>query len=372
MTVRTLVGDIFESSAQTLINTVNTVGVMGKGIALEFKRRFPEMHRDYLLRSATGQIRLGEPYLFKSLIPPWILNFPTKEHWRSVSRVSDIVRGLEYLEKHYRGWGITSLAVPPLGCGLGQLEWKVVGPTLYRHLSRLDISVELFAPHGTPADQLDPQFLRTVPASSQSTDTKRIEAGWVALAEILARIEREPYHWPVGRTIFQKIAFFATEEGIPTGLRFTAESYGPFSSQVKSMLTKLVNNGLLVEGKLGRMFQLKPGPTLEDAAEAFRSEISSWEPLIERIADLFLRMTTEQAEIAATVLYAARHLAPRALPEVTEKDILESVKQWKRRRRPNLSDEDVAGAIRTLNFLGWLHAKPSRDLPVFETSAADA
>src|SRR5947209_10500808 len=161
--IRTLTGDIFESTAQTLVNTVNCVGVMGKGLALEFKKRFPEMYEDYAARCAAGQVRLGKPYLFKSVLPPWILNFPTKDHWRSVPRLSDIIAGLEYLEQHYKDWEITSLAVPALGCSNGQLEWRVVGPTLYRHLSRLDIPVELYAPLGTPAEQLDTAFLSQVP-----------------------------------------------------------------------------------------------------------------------------------------------------------------------------------------------------------------
>lgn len=144
ITVR--VGSLFESNAQTLVNTVNCVGVMGKGIALEFKQRFPKMYRDYEERCRAKQVRLGQPYLFKDLVGPWVLNFPTKDHWRSVSRLQDIIAGLEYLKRHYRAWGITSLAVPPLGCGHGGLEWRVVGQTLYRHLSELGIPVELYAP----------------------------------------------------------------------------------------------------------------------------------------------------------------------------------------------------------------------------------
>ncbi len=95
--VKVLVGDLFQSKAQTLVNTVNCVGVMGKGVALEFKKRFPDMYQDYLARCARKEVKLGRPYLYKSLFPPWILNFPTKDHWRSVSRLDDIVRGLEYL-----------------------------------------------------------------------------------------------------------------------------------------------------------------------------------------------------------------------------------------------------------------------------------
>lgn len=141
-------GDLFQSEAQTLVNAVNTVRVMGKGkgIALEFKRLFPEMYVDYVRRCQANQVRAGEPYLYRRLTPPWIINFPTKELWRSVARLSDIVLGLEYLEAHCEEWEVTSLAVPALGCGLGQLEWRVVSPTLYKHLSTLEIPVELFAP----------------------------------------------------------------------------------------------------------------------------------------------------------------------------------------------------------------------------------
>ena len=127
-------GDLFKSKAQTLVNTVNCVGVMGKGIAIGFRKRFPEMFDDYVRRCEAGEVKLGQPYLYKSLLPPWVLNFPTKEHWRSVARLADITAGLEYLAAHYKDWGIESLAVPPLGCGEGQLDWRVVGPTLYRRL----------------------------------------------------------------------------------------------------------------------------------------------------------------------------------------------------------------------------------------------
>ena len=154
-----LAGNIFELKAQTLVNTVNCVGIMGKGLALEFKKLFPDMYEDYVVRCKAKEVHLGEPYLYRRLLPPWILNFPTKDHWRSVSRLSDIVAGLEYLEKHYHEWEITSLAVPALGCSNGQLEWRVVGPTLYRYLSRFDIPVELYAPYGTPKEEIETSFL---------------------------------------------------------------------------------------------------------------------------------------------------------------------------------------------------------------------
>ena len=154
--IRTLIGDIFQSKAQTLINTVNTVGVMGKGIALGFRSRFPEMFDDYVRRCEQREVRLGKPYFYLRATPPHIINFPTKDHWRSVSKLEDIINGLRFLAAHISEWGVTSLAVPPLGCGEGRLEWRVVGPTLYRHLDALGIPVELYAPFGTPHEELAP------------------------------------------------------------------------------------------------------------------------------------------------------------------------------------------------------------------------
>lgn len=156
--VTVLIGDLFESRAQTLVNPVNCVGIMGKGMALQFKQRFPEMFEDYARRCRDHRVRLGEPNLYRRLIEPWILNFPTKDHWRSVSRLADILQGLEHLQKHCREWGITSLAVPPLGCGEGRLEWRVVGPKLYRRLSEMDVAVELYAPLGISREELKTVF----------------------------------------------------------------------------------------------------------------------------------------------------------------------------------------------------------------------
>src|SRR6266542_559194 len=157
--MRILVADILESKAQTLINTVNCVGVMGKGIALEFKERFPEMFDDYVKRCAAKEVRPGIPYLYKRLLPPNIINFPTKDHWKSVSKISDIERGLQYLSSHYKEWEVSSLAIPPLGCGNGQLEGKTVGPLIYRYAHQMDIPVELYASFGTPPRELTIDFL---------------------------------------------------------------------------------------------------------------------------------------------------------------------------------------------------------------------
>ena len=160
VTVRS--GDLLKSNAHTLVNTVNCVGVMGRGIARDFRRASPAMFEDYARRCATGNVRPGEPYLWRPgppLAQHWVLNFPTKRHWRARSRLSDIVDGLDWLEAHCEEWGIESLAAPALGCQNGGLRWAEVGPLLLERLSRLGVPVELYAPLGASADESTEEFL---------------------------------------------------------------------------------------------------------------------------------------------------------------------------------------------------------------------
>ncbi|MGO9147935.1 MAG: macro domain-containing protein [Desulfomonilia bacterium] len=159
MGLKILVGDMFHSKAQTLINTVNCVGVMGKGIALEFKRQFPGMYKDYVLRCEQHEVKPGVPYLYKSLFPPQIINFPTKDHWKSISRIEDIEHGLRIMLDSYSTWGVSSLAIPSLGCGNGKLQWRTVGPLIYTCAKQMTIPVEMYAPYGTNPRELSIQFL---------------------------------------------------------------------------------------------------------------------------------------------------------------------------------------------------------------------
>jgi len=143
---RLVSGDMFAAPVQTLTNAVNCRGVMGAGVALEFKKRYPEMFADYEERCRSGLVKLGEPYLWRGPEERCVLNFPTKDDWRLPSRLEPIVSGLEYLVSHCEEWGITSLAVPALGCGRGGLSWENVRPVLIEHLGSLEIPVLIYRP----------------------------------------------------------------------------------------------------------------------------------------------------------------------------------------------------------------------------------
>ena len=146
-------GNILEAQAEALVNTVNCVGVMGKGLALQFKNAFPANFKDYHSGCHAGQVVPGRMFIFDNgelKIPRYIINFPTKRHWRDNSRIEDIRSGLESLIADVRRLGIRSIAVPPLGCGLGGLNWRDVRPMIEKSFSELpEVRVLLFPPLGT-------------------------------------------------------------------------------------------------------------------------------------------------------------------------------------------------------------------------------
>ena len=152
------IGNLFESKCNTIVNTVNCVGVMGKGIALEFKKQYPAMFRDYVNKCDFGEVKPGKPYVYEDASGMKILNFPTKDHWRSPSRLSYVVDGLDWFIEHYQEYGIESIAFPPLGCGNGGLTWDVVGPIMYQKLKDLPIEIEIYAPFGATQRELSEEF----------------------------------------------------------------------------------------------------------------------------------------------------------------------------------------------------------------------
>jgi O-acetyl-ADP-ribose deacetylase (regulator of RNase III) len=234
---RALIGDLFESRAQTLVNTVNCVGVMGKGVAEQFKLRFPAMFEDYKTRTDRKAVRLGEPYLYRDQSGRQIVNFPTKDHWRSPSRLADIERGLDYLAAHAAEWGITSIALPPLGCGNGGLEWSEVGPLLYRKLHELPIDVEVYAPYATPKHQLTEEFLSAPSQMSlegRGRKHKRLKPEWVVLLEVLRELEAQPYANPVGRRNTPRIGINLRSKSIAIKRRSTRRSICSAGSRARS------------------------------------------------------------------------------------------------------------------------------------------
>ncbi len=365
-----LIGDMFTSNALTLVNTVNCVGVMGKGVALKFKEQFPEMFQDYARRCELKEVELGKPYIYEDRSGIKILNFPTKGHWRSSSQLHDIECGLDYLAQHYQAWNITSMSMPPLGCGNGGLEWSEVGPLIYRKLHELPIDIEVYAPYGTPKTELTAEFLSA--PSQMSLDGKgrkheKMNPGWVTVVEVLKGLKDQPYAPPVGRTIFQKICYVLTEMGVPTGFEFGKGSYGPFSVEVKPALHDFANRNWVQEVTLGRMVALQVGEQFDKERSKFLSEIEQRRKKIDKTVDLFSRIKdTNQAEEVLTVLFASRQLKKGdRTAEIEEQQILDYILDWKKTWNKPEKKEAVASAIRNLTLLGWIRVRASESMMEF-------
>jgi O-acetyl-ADP-ribose deacetylase (regulator of RNase III)/uncharacterized protein YwgA len=364
---KALIGDLFESPAAAWVNTVNCVGVMGKGVAQEFKQRFPAMFDDYRARCDAKQVKLGEPYLYRDASGRVIINFPTKGHWRSPSRLADIERGLDYFAAHALDWGLTSVAMPPLGCGNGGLAWADVAPLIWRKLHALPIDVELYAPYGTPKSELGIDFLSA--ASQMSIDDKgrqadKLNPDWVVLMEVVRELGQQPYANPVGRVVFQKIAYVLTEMGVPTGFRFGKGSYGPFSDDVGRALHVFANRNWVHEEPLGRMIALRVSEQYERDRGAQRETIERHARKVHKAVDLFSRIkSTEQAEEVLTVLFASRELkAARPHEDVTEQELFDYILEWKQSWRSEDKRLALASAIRNLVLLGWMKVQVSEQL----------
>ncbi|WP_370677136.1 macro domain-containing protein [Pleomorphomonas sp. PLEO] len=171
---------LFDSPAQTLVNTVNVVGVMGKGIALEFKERYPDMFRAYKKLCDSHSLDIGKLHLWRAS-DHWVLNFPTKTTWRQPSKLEYIEAGLEVFQRSYKAMGIASVSFPPLGCGNGNLDWRDVRPLMERYLARIEIPVYVH----------DRQVPQTFIAEHQLPEEKRVPISFNEFThDIMFRIER--------------------------------------------------------------------------------------------------------------------------------------------------------------------------------------
>jgi hypothetical protein len=236
-----------------------------------------------------------------------------------------------------------------------------VGPRIYRHLEALPIPVLLYAPFQVPDEEATVEFLAREQAASGGAGA--LPASWMAIAEIVRRIDQNSYAWPVGRIRLQKIGYFATQAGVPTDFEYVEASYGPFTHDLAKPLARMVHNGVLIERPAGRMLTVRPGPTFTEAAARYREAIEPYEAAIGRVVDLLVRLDSRHTEIAASVHFAAGVLTAELCRRPTELEVLRRVQRWKQRRKPPLNETEIALAIRDLGALDWIDLTRSSDLP---------
>ncbi len=348
------IGNIFDSSSKTLVNTVNCVGVMGKGIALDFKNRYPLMFKEYVQLCSKGEVKPGQPYYYSDLSGASILNFPTKDHWRSPSKLSYIVKGLDWFRENYGKLGITSIAFPPLGCGNGGLTWSIVGPLMYDKLSDLPIDIEVYAPYGTNPIELSEGFLRdnVIRSPKEVIGNKKLPFNkyWLLILYVVQKLNQDRYSLSVGRTIFQKVCYVLTRTGIPTGFNFVEGSYGPYAKEVHEALTVLSNANLMTERQLGQMIETVVSPSFSLPYDQFSSDEIRKADLA---VDLLSRIQrTDQAEMVATVLFSYDELL-NSNGTPSDRDIFDHILSWKPRWKGQ-KEAEIIKTIYSLSALSWM------------------
>jgi O-acetyl-ADP-ribose deacetylase (regulator of RNase III) len=244
--IRYTQGNLVQADAEALVNTVNEMGVMGKGIALMFKEAFPESAREYQAASKAGEVHVGRVLVTRNaelVGPRWILHFPTKKHWRNPSRLEWVREGLADLARVIREHGIRSIAVPPLGCGNGGLDWTQVRREIEAALGALpDVMVTVYEPSG--AYQNAPKRSGVQELTPARALIAELVRRYLVLGNDCTNLEVQKLAWFLQRGID------ALELPDPLRLRWTADRYGPYADQLRHLLDRLDGSYLHCEKRL--------------------------------------------------------------------------------------------------------------------------
>lgn len=344
-------GDILKDRSDALVNTVNCVGVMGRGIALQFKKAWPENFEAYAAACRREEVQPGRMFVFdsKRLTPPrYIINFPTKRHWRGKSRPEDIDTGLADLVKVIRDIGIESIALPPLGSGLGGLEWADVRARIERSLNDLpNVRVRVFEPKGAPsADQLP-----------RVRDVPNMTPGRAALIGLTRRYLGGLLDPSISLLEVHKLMYFMQEAGERLKLEYVQADFGPYAQNLRHVLNAIEGHFIAGYADGGdapdKPLKLVPGATEE--AEAFLQDHPDTRGRFERVTALVEGFESPFGmELLSTVHWVmTRDDRPSCIEQVVDRTYA-----WNARKR-QFTPRQIQVAVSVLSSKGW--ASPLSD-----------
>ena len=340
-------GDILNEDAEALVNTVNCVGVMGKGVALQFKLAFPANFKEYAAACRREEVVPGKMFVHETghlTYPRYIINFPTKRHWQGKSRIEDIEAGLHSLKQEIESRGIRSVALPPLGSGLGGLHWAEVRRRIVRELQALqDVRVVVFEPAAGVQHKPD----------RAERSVAHMTPGRAALLALMRRYLAGLLDPFVTLLEVHKLMYFMQEAGEPLELRYKPAPYGPYAENLKFVLHEI--DGYYITGMVngsemsGMALQLVPG-ALKDADTQLRGQPDT-SARVERVADLVEGFESPFGlELLSTVHWVATKDGA-----ATEDDVVAKTYAWGPRKK-RFSPEQIHLALSVLQQKRWLPA----------------
>ncbi|MCK6508766.1 macro domain-containing protein [Myxococcota bacterium] len=338
-------GDIFKEEADAIVNTVNCVGIMGRGIALQFKKWFPENFKVYAAACKHKKVVPGRMFVHETgslMGPKYVINFPTKRHWRGASRMEDIESGLQNLAEVIPTLNIESIALPPLGCGLGGLNWDEVRERIENTLSHLsDTRVIVFEPQGAPEAK----------EMAKNRKAPKITAGRAALVELVHRYLGGLLDPFISLLEIQKLLYFLQESGEPLHLNYQKNIYGPYAENLRHVLNAVENHLLsgYADGGDRPDKELRLVSGAYEAASKFMAEHPQTKQRFDKVSDLVEGFESPFGmELLATVHWVATKESAK-----TKDRVVSGVHGWNDRKK-QFTPRQIGLAFDVLSEKGWI------------------
>lgn len=338
-------GNLLKADAEALVNTVNCVGVMGKGIALQFKQAFPANFAQYEQACHHRQMQTGKMLVVATdqlVNPRYIINFPTKRHWKGKSKLEDIKAGLTALIAEVKRLELKSIALPPLGCGNGGLDWAEVKPLIEAAFEDLpEVKVLLFEPQAAPQAE-------AMPVATNKPAMTRARALLVRLMEIY---REQGYN--LTRLEIQKLAYFLQESGEVMKLRYVKHQFGPYADNLNHVLQLMEGHFIRGYGdRSGNRASIHPLPPGSEAAQAFLESSPEVAEKLEKVGQLIRGFETPYGlELLSTVHWVAKN---EPLIVTNAQAAIERVQAWSPRKCDLFKPEHIQKAWERLVSQNWI------------------
>lgn len=331
-------GNLLDAQVDALVNTVNTVGVMGKGLALQFKRKFPRNFAAYEAACKRGEVEVGRMFVFETGMlgnPRFIINFPTKKHWRSPSKLSYVRDGLRALVHEITARKIGSIALPPLGCGNGGLDWREVEPLIRDAFASLpDVKALVFAPSDIKAEL----------APHPNLKLNRLRALLIKLVESYRQLD-----YALTKIEVQKLAYFLQEAGEDLRLHYSKDAYGPYAAALRHVLIDMEGTFLQGVGDQTQRAEIRLMPGAAEAADVILQADHDALTKLERVKQLIRGFETPYGmELLATVHWVVRH------ENASGERVIAAVRDWNDRKKDRYQPKHIEKAWKRLEGQHWV------------------